>query len=159
MVPMTFIWWIYHFWTRFWPYFWKHCIFDKWQFDKGQIEKRHLKKVNLIKKKHPHKGISERAFWLRANLKGHFRKGIWWRAFKGMPFLGQGISEGQKGKGHEGHCAWTRIFPGGSNLRVSLTVKRPLLLRLETNTCKLCFRKYSMLFLFKVHDIGPTRLM
>ena len=21
MVPMTFIWWIYHFWARFWPYF------------------------------------------------------------------------------------------------------------------------------------------
>ena len=111
MVLTTFISWIYHFWTRFWPYLWKHCILDKWQFDKGQIEKRHLKKVNLIKKKHPHKGISERAFWLRANLKGHFRKGIWWRAFKGMPFLGQGISEGQKGKGHEGHCAWTRTFP------------------------------------------------
>ena len=46
------------------------------------------------------KGIFERAF-----PKGHFQKGTLMKGIKRRSSRGKGISEGQKDKGHEGHCA------------------------------------------------------
>ena len=103
---------------------WKYCICDKQQFDKGQIETGQIEKGHFWKgiferaflKGHIWIGITERAFWWRTYLKGHFQKGIserafWWRALKGRSFWGKVISEGQQGKGHEEHCAWTKLSP------------------------------------------------
>ena len=89
---------------------WKYCIRDKQQFDKGQIE------TGQIEKWHFWKGIFELALPKGHFDEGHIWKGIserafWWRALKGRSFWGKGISEGRKGKGHEGHCAQTRISP------------------------------------------------
>ena len=99
---------------------WKYCILDKRQFDKGQTETGQIEKGQIekgqIEKGHFWKGIFELALPKGHFDEGHIWKGIserafWWRALKGRSFWGKGISEGRKGKGHEGHCAWTRIFP------------------------------------------------
>ena len=63
-------------------------------FERAYLNWRYRKDILM-------KDISERAFL----------KGISEMALKGRSFWGKGISEGPKGNGYEGQCAWTRNFP------------------------------------------------